>query len=101
MSDLHVVLGGTGGAGADTVKELVARGKRVRATSRTVPSQHDTVVEWMAVDALNAGDIDRACQGASVIYHCVNVPYASWSTQLVPIAKATKNASPCVSTSCP
>jgi nucleoside-diphosphate-sugar epimerase len=89
MSDLHVVLGGTGGAGADTVKELVARGNRVRATSRTIPSSHDAVVEWMAVDALNAGDIDRACQGASVIYHCVNVPYANWSTQLVPIAKAT------------
>jgi nucleoside-diphosphate-sugar epimerase len=88
MNELHVVLGGTGGAGSDTVKELVARGKSVRATSRRPPPNADKSVEWIAVDATKKEEVVRACDGAAVVYHCVNVPYADWTRLLVPIADA-------------
>lgn len=88
MAELHVVLGGSGGAGSDTVAELLARGKRVRATSRKLPATSDPRVEWVELDATNPPDVMRACAGATVVYHCINVPYASWTTQLVPIADA-------------
>jgi nucleoside-diphosphate-sugar epimerase len=34
----------------------------------------------------------RACQGAAVVYHCLNVPYPLWATQLLPIAQAVIDA---------
>jgi nucleoside-diphosphate-sugar epimerase len=92
MDELHVVLGGTGGAGTAVVDELIARGMRVRATSRRPPAQGSSGVEWVALDATNADDVARACQGAAVVYHCANVPYPEWETKLIPIADAVINA---------
>lgn len=88
MSDLHVVLGGTGGTGADTVNELVSRGRHVRATSRKPPLSAHPNVEWRSVDARNADEVMQACAGAEVVYHCINVPYDRWAKELVPIADA-------------
>ncbi len=92
MDELHVVLGGTGGAGTAVLGELIARGKRVRATSRRPPAKSAPGVEWVALDATNAEDAERACQGAAVIYHCANVKYAEWETKLIPIAEAVMAA---------
>lgn len=85
--DAHdVILGATGGAGNAVLRELVARGKRVRATSRRPPAQRDANIEWLALDALDGAAVTRACEGAAVVYHCVNVPYASWERELIPVA---------------
>jgi nucleoside-diphosphate-sugar epimerase len=92
MDELHVVLGGTGGAGTAVVDELLARGKRVRATSRRPPAQGASGVEWVALDAINADDVERVCQGATVVYHCTNVPYGEWEAKLIPIADAVMHA---------
>jgi nucleoside-diphosphate-sugar epimerase len=86
-SPFHVVLGATGGAGSAVLRELVARGKRVRATSRKPPAPRDPNVEWVALDAQDASAVKRACDGAAVVYHCVNVPYASWERELIPLAE--------------
>ncbi|HME80783.1 MAG TPA: NAD-dependent epimerase/dehydratase family protein [Candidatus Eremiobacteraceae bacterium] len=92
MDELHVVLGATGGAGNAVLGELLARGKRIRAITRLAPSRAAPEVEWRSVDALNTADLERACDGASVVYHCVNVPYAEWETKIVPIADSAMNA---------
>ncbi|HXM19013.1 MAG TPA: NAD-dependent epimerase/dehydratase family protein [Candidatus Tumulicola sp.] len=86
LGELHVVLGGTGGAGASVVRELAANGKRVRAASRR--RHNDPEVEWVVLDARQADDVKRACAGASVVYHCANVPYRDWEAQLPVIADA-------------
>lgn len=92
MDELHVVLGATGGAGTAVLDELLARGKRVRATSRHRQAQPASEVEWVTADAMNAADVTRACEGASFIYHCANVPYSEWGAKLIPIADAVMNA---------
>ena len=92
MSELHVVIGGTGGAGNAVVDELIARGKRVRATSRRPPANDPRSVEWVDLDAQAAADVERACAGAGVVYHCANVPYSQWDRMLVPIADAIISA---------
>lgn len=76
--DLHVVLGARGGVGQAVVRLLAGQGQRVRAVSRgqaRVPDGVDTV----AADLLQREQADRACRGASVVYHCAGVPYPQWA----------------------
>ena len=80
-AELHVVLGATGGAGRAVVTELVRRGKSVRAVSRsggTFPSGVDT----LRADCTNRAATISACEGATVVYHCLNVPYPQWDKVL-------------------
>lgn len=83
----QVILGATGGAGSAVLHELLARGRQVRATSRRLPAGRDPSVEWIALDALDGAAVRRACEGAIVVYHCVNVPYANWERELIPVAE--------------
>jgi len=92
MTDLHVVLGAGGGAGGAVVRELVARGKRVRAVSRTGNGAPPSGVESVRADAAIPGDLGPAVRGASVVYHCINVPYPLWTRRLFPIADAVIEA---------
>ena len=78
----HVVLGATGGAGRAVVQELIDRGLPVRAVSRSGGSFPDEV-EVVAADCTDAAATRRACEGAAVIYHCLNVPYPQW-TEVLP-----------------
>lgn len=70
---LHVVLGGSGGVGSAVVRELVARGERVRSVNRTgkvpylPPGVDIRVGEAVVIESLRA-----ACEGASMIYHCLH-----------------------------
>lgn len=41
---------------------------------------------------MDPAGLRRVCQGAAVVYHCVNVPYPLWSAQLLPIAQAIVDA---------
>jgi len=68
---LHVVLGATGGAGGALVRELAGRGDRVRAVSRKPAADLPEGVEPLAADAADPDQTRKACQGATVVYHCV------------------------------
>lgn len=82
MSDLHVVFGAGGGAGNALVRALVAREERVRAVTRSGRADVPPGVENMRADAADPASALRASEGAQVIYHCVNVPYAEWEETL-------------------
>jgi nucleoside-diphosphate-sugar epimerase len=72
---LHVVLG-SGPAGTAVVAELTRRAHRVRHVSRKPPAgTGGGGVETAAADLTDTDQAREATAGASVIYHCVNVPY--------------------------
>jgi len=78
MSDLHVVLGASGGLGNAVVRELVRQGKRVRAANRTGQIEAPDSVEKVQMNASDLESTKKACDGASLVYHCVNAPYTKW-----------------------
>lgn len=71
-----------------SVRELAARGKRVRAVGRTAPAGLPAGVESGAADAADPDQVRRALAGATVAYHAVNVPYQDWAERLPPIMAA-------------
>lgn len=73
-TDLHVVLG-AGPAGTTLAAELVRRGHRVRLVDRRADTRPPAGAEHASADLSDADAATSATQGASVIYHCVNVPY--------------------------
>lgn len=81
MAELHVVFGASGGAGGALVRALAAQGKEVRAVSRS-PADLPMGVVGVRADALDPRATLEATKGATVVYHCVNVPYAQWDEQL-------------------
>jgi nucleoside-diphosphate-sugar epimerase len=86
-SDLHVVLGASGGLGSAVVRELVKQEKRVRAVSRAAIKEVNlgNQVEVVQGDITNVSQMSKICQGASVIYHCTNAPYPEWVKALPPM----------------
>ncbi len=93
MNGLHVVLGATGGAGSAVVRELAARGRRVRAASRSGRGEALAGVEHIRADASDSVSLRDVCRGAAVVYHCANVPYQEWGARLLPIAQAVVSTS--------
>ncbi|MEV1245264.1 NAD-dependent epimerase/dehydratase family protein [Nonomuraea sp. NPDC050022] len=77
MSDLHVVLGATGGVGSAVVAELTARGHRVRAVSRGAASGRD----GLRADVTTTEGALAACQGAAVVYQCAQPKYERWAEE--------------------
>src|SRR5215207_9159615 len=83
MSDadgVHVVVGASGGTGSALVRELVARGRRVRAVNRSGRLTVPPGVEVVAADATDAWRMQEVCRGAGVVYNAVNVPFVQWRT---------------------
>jgi nucleoside-diphosphate-sugar epimerase len=78
---LHVVLGATGGAGRALVRELAGLGHRVRAVSRKSATDLPDGVEQLAADAADPDQAGKACQGATVVYHCVQPAYERWASE--------------------
>lgn len=81
MGTVHVVFGAAGGLGAAIVRKLTAGGEPVRAVVRDAGKAKRLFaepVEVVAADARDALSTRLACRGASVVYHCVNVPYNLW-----------------------
>jgi nucleoside-diphosphate-sugar epimerase len=88
VSDLQVVLGGSGGIGGAVVSELAARGHEVRAVSRhPAPTVPDGVRQHRA-DVATRDGAATACEGAAVVYHCLQPPYNRWAEEL-PILNRT------------
>ena len=87
---MHLVLGSTGGIGHWTAVKLVERGEPVRVLVRDPDRFRSSWPEANGVDvvvgdALVPDDVRRAAQGATTIFHCVNVPYAEWSAKALPM----------------
>jgi uncharacterized protein YbjT (DUF2867 family) len=61
---VHVVVGATGGTGSALVRELVGRGRRVRAVSRRGRADAPAGVEVVARDATDAERMREVCRGA-------------------------------------
>lgn len=87
-----LVLGATGGLGAELTRQLLAAGWRVRALHRRPPdcgAQADTPT-WFRGDALHAEDVHQAAQGCSVIVHATNPPaYRGWRELALPMLANT------------
>lgn len=85
MNQTHVVFGANGALGAAIVRRLAAGGVPVRAAVRSTAKARPLLpeeAEIAAVDAREAHGVRLACRGASVIYHCINVPYNLWEDVL-------------------
>lgn len=89
---LHVVLGATGGTGGALVEELARRGHRVRAVSRNPAAGLPEGVEPMAADAADPAQTRQACQGAAVVYHCVQPPYHRWVAEFPALTQSIAQA---------
>jgi nucleoside-diphosphate-sugar epimerase len=77
---LHVVVGASGGTGSALVRELVSRGRRVRAVNRSGRMNVPDGVETAAGDATDVDRMREVCRGAAVVYNAVNVPFVQWRT---------------------
>jgi nucleoside-diphosphate-sugar epimerase len=87
-SDLHAVLGASGGTGSAVVGELARRGRRVRAVSRRGNAEVPDGVEPLAADVTTSEGANAACDGAAVVYHCVQPPYTRWTAEFPPLTEA-------------
>ena len=79
--DLHVIAG-SGPLGLAVMRELVARGARVRMVNRGGRAPAPAGVEVVAADMTELAAARRACAAASVVYNCINAPYTDWPAQL-------------------
>ena len=85
-----LVLGATGGIGGEVAQRLAARGWRVRALHRRPQTPEGAGLEWLRGDAMNAEDVARAAEGASLIVHAVNPPgYRRWGELVLPMLENT------------
>ncbi|MFC0106942.1 NAD-dependent epimerase/dehydratase family protein [Kibdelosporangium aridum] len=75
---MHVVVGATGATGSVLVRELLARGEKVRAVNRSGRAGLPEGVELAAADAANAEQMREICSGATAVYHCVRPPLPEW-----------------------
>ncbi|WP_049574319.1 NAD-dependent epimerase/dehydratase family protein [Streptomyces sp. SBT349] len=89
-SDLHVVLGAGGARGGAVVRELTARGRRVRAVGRTLAARPD--VETLRADAATPAGAEEACAGAAVVYHCASPAYHRWAWKFPPLTATIADA---------
>lgn len=84
---LHVVLG-SGPLGLAVARHLAARGDRVRAAHRGGRADLPSGVEVVSANVAEVADAKRACEGAAVVYHCANPPYAKWPELHPPLMDA-------------
>ena len=88
---IALVLGATGGVGGEVARRLALRGWRVQALNRH-PERASQAhgIEWVRGDALVAGDVAAAAEGASLIVHAVNPPgYRDWGKLVLPMLDNT------------
>ncbi len=83
------MIGASGGVGGETAAALKRHGWTVRALTRR-PQPGNATVEWIIGDAMNAADVLRAAQGASLIVHAANPPgYRDWDKVVLPMLDNT------------
>jgi nucleoside-diphosphate-sugar epimerase len=92
MGRVALVLGATGGIGGHVARALLDRGWTVRGLSRKADeaASSEPRLDWIQGDAMNAGDVSVAAEGADVIVHAVNPPgYQDWQTLVLPMLDNT------------
>ncbi len=87
---IALVLGATGSFGSVMAAELAAKGWHVRALQRDPVDAKKQLpelpVEWVAGDAMQANDVAKAAENASLIVHAVNPPhYQRWRELALPM----------------
>lgn len=75
---VHVVVGASGGTGSALVRELLGRGRTVRAVNRSGRLTAPAGVEVVSGDATDTERMRDVCRGAGVVYNAVNVPFVQW-----------------------
>ncbi len=77
----HVVLGGNGVVGRETLSALIAQGHTPASVGRRPSSVEG--VNSVAADLLDSGEVARASRGAEVAYLVTGLPYSSrvWAEQ--------------------
>jgi nucleoside-diphosphate-sugar epimerase len=86
-TELHVILGAAALARA-MARQLVAKQKRVRMVSRSATWMYNEPiagVELCKADISKPDEAIKACEGASVIYHCATPDYTKWAALYPPI----------------
>ena len=80
MRELQVVFG-TGPLGLAVMRELRRRGKPVRMINRSsrVGFAKDLQTQVGGIDAASPAQAREACEGATVVYHCIGLPYPRWT----------------------
>lgn len=95
MASTALILGITGGFGCEMARALRLHGWQVRAMHRKPKAAASALadlgyVDWVKGDAMNAGDVREAAEGASLIVHAVNPPgYRNWAGTVVPMLDNT------------
>jgi nucleoside-diphosphate-sugar epimerase len=79
------VIFGTGPLGLAVARRLVSSGKAVRLVSRSGKAQGPPGAEVFAADATDPLAARRACEGATVVFHCATNSYGQWDKVLPPI----------------
>jgi nucleoside-diphosphate-sugar epimerase len=74
------------------VRELADRGLEVRAVSRRADAQVPDGVTRRAADVATMAGAAAACEGAAVVYHCVQPPYHHWAEQFPALNRAVAAA---------
>src|SRR5258708_30952883 len=83
---LHVVFG-TGQVGSALAAHLAGQGLPVRAVSRHRPPALAGGVDWRGADVTDPEAAADAAKGASVVYQCLNAPYAHWPERFPPLQR--------------
>lgn len=88
MDETQVVFGAAGALGAAIVRRLTTENRPIRVVVRdavrarkVLPASADIITG----DATDPESVRAACRNASIIYHCINVPYSKW-TAVMPTA---------------
>jgi nucleoside-diphosphate-sugar epimerase len=91
MSQTVLILGAAGRIGHVLASAFADAGWSVRAQSRKpLPaglSAHPRLT-WVRCDALDAGALRQAADGADVVVHALNPPYTTWERLALPLADA-------------
>jgi nucleoside-diphosphate-sugar epimerase len=68
----YVVFGASGGIGSAVVRHLATQGKIVRAVNHSSKNDVPPGVEVVVADATDSTGARRACERATVVYHCAH-----------------------------
>lgn len=77
-TELHVVLGASGGAGNAIVRALHADHRTIRAVNRSGQASVPEGVELAAADLMSADGAANACEDADVVYMAAQPAYHRW-----------------------
>ncbi|MDH5278534.1 MAG: NAD-dependent epimerase/dehydratase family protein [Actinomycetota bacterium] len=91
-NELHVVLGATGGIGSAVVAAATEAGLAVRGVSRSGGVRKGPGGDARAADVSTPEGARHAVEGASVVYHCAQPPYAQWSQHFPPMTATIADA---------